>query len=191
MSMARFVADQRTMHRVPHAVCCRILGVSLSWFYKWLGREPQTGRCGAASSTPRSRRRSTRPGGTYGSPRIHADLLEAGWAVSVNTVADSMRRQGLQGRKPKHRKGLTKQDATAAKFPDLLHRDFTAPAPNIKWCGDITEIPTAWILSVVATRVIYACSSKAVNRSAGVSQPRVFRGRVLSCSATAWRSVTL
>jgi hypothetical protein len=49
----------------------------------------------------------------------------------------------------------------------------------------------AWILSVVATRVIYACSSKAVNRSAGVSQPRVFRGRVLSCSATAWRSVTL
>jgi transposase InsO family protein len=62
--------------------------------------------------------------------------------VSVNTVAGSVRRQGLQGRKPKHRKGLTEQDATAAKFPDLLHRDFNAPAPNIKWCGDITEIPT-------------------------------------------------
>lgn len=46
----------------------------------------------------------------------------------------------------------------------------------------------AWILSVVATRAVYACSSKAVNRSAGVSQPRVLRGRVLSCLATAWRS---
>jgi putative transposase len=60
----------------------------------------------------------------------------------VNTVADSMRRQGLQGRKPRHSKGLTKQDKTAPKFPDLLKRDFTAPAPNVKWCGDITEIPT-------------------------------------------------
>ena len=50
--------------------------------------------------------------------------------MSVNTVADSMRRQGLQGRKPKQRTGLTKQDETAAKFPDLLGRDFTAPAPK-------------------------------------------------------------
>ena len=53
-----------------------------------------------------------------------------------------MRRQGLFGRKPKRRKGLTKQGETAPKFPDLLRRDFTAPAPNVKWCGDITEIPT-------------------------------------------------
>ena len=44
----------------------------------------------------------------------------------MNTVADSMRRQGLQGRKPKRRRGLTRQDKTAPKFPDLLNRDFTA-----------------------------------------------------------------
>jgi transposase InsO family protein len=142
VSVARFVADQRTMHQVPHVFCCRILALSVSWFYKWLGREPtdrqvRRGELDAAVKTA-----FDASGGTYGSPRIRADLLEDGWAVSVNTVADSMRRQGLQGRKPKHRKGLTKQDATAAKFPDLLHRDFTAPAPNIKWCGDITEIPT-------------------------------------------------
>ena len=54
---------------------------------------------------------------TYGSPRIHADLVEAGETVGVNTVADSMRRQGLQGRKPKRRRGLTRQDRTAPKFP--------------------------------------------------------------------------
>ena len=40
MSVARFIADQRTMHRVPHAVTCAILGVSESWFYKWVHREP-------------------------------------------------------------------------------------------------------------------------------------------------------
>jgi hypothetical protein len=53
-----------------------------------------------------------------------------------------MCRQGLQGRRPKHRKGLTRQDAKAPKFPDLVHRDFTAMAPNVRWCGDVTEIPT-------------------------------------------------
>jgi hypothetical protein len=50
---------------------------------------------------------------SYGSPRIHADLVEAGEAVSVNTVANSMRRQGLQGRKPKRRRGSTRQDRSA------------------------------------------------------------------------------
>ena len=142
MSVARFIADQRTFYRVPHAVCCAILGVSISWLYKWLERP----------ATPRQRRRAELVAEvwkvfkasrrTYGSPRIHADLLEAGWTVSVNTVADSMRRQGLQGRKPKHSKGLTKQDKKAPKFGDLLKRAFAAPAPNVKWCGDMTEIPT-------------------------------------------------
>ena len=37
---------------------------------------------------------------------------------------------------------MTRQDRTAPKFPDLLNRDFTAAAPNVTWCGDITEIPT-------------------------------------------------
>ncbi len=142
MSVARFVADQRTMHRVPHTVTCAILGISISWFYKWFGRGPTEQARRRAALDARVRELFDASKGTYGSPRIHADLLEAGETVSVNTVADSMRRQGLQGRKPKRSRGLTRQDKSAPKFPDLLHRDFTAPAPNVKWCGDITEIPT-------------------------------------------------
>jgi transposase InsO family protein len=142
VSVARFIADQRTFYRVPVAVCCAILGISIGWFYKWI-KTP-------VSDQLRRRRELDAAvvglfdasGRTYGSPRIHRDLLEAGWSVGENTVADSMRRQGLFGRKPKRRKGLTKQDRAAAKFPDLLRRDFTAPAPNVRWCGDITEIPT-------------------------------------------------
>lgn len=80
--------------------------------------------------------------GLYGSPRLHADLREAGWQVSEKTVADSMRRQGSVARQIKRRGGLTRQDKTAPKFPDLVKRDFTAPAPNRKWVGDMTEIPT-------------------------------------------------
>ncbi len=142
MSVARFIADQRTFYRVPYAVCCAILGVSTSWLYKWLDRPATARQQRRAELDAAVLRMFTASRCTYGSPRIHADLLEAGWQVSVNTVADSMRRQGLQGRKPKRSKGLTRQDRKAPKFPDLLKRDFTAPAPNVKWCGDITEIPT-------------------------------------------------
>ena len=142
MSVARFIADQRTMHGVPHTVTCAILGVSVSWLYKWLNREPTERQRRRAALDKRVRELFERSKRTYGSPRIHADLRAEGWRVSVNTVADSMRRQGLQGRKPKRRSGLTKQDKTAPKFPDLLRRDFTAAVPNDKWCGDITEILT-------------------------------------------------
>jgi putative transposase len=36
VSVARFIADQRTLYRVPVAVCCAILGLSVGWFYKWV-----------------------------------------------------------------------------------------------------------------------------------------------------------
>jgi putative transposase len=143
VSVARFVADQRTFYRVPHTITCALLGVSLSWFYKWISRTP----------TPSERRRAevdtavadafTGARGLHGSPRLHADLREAGWQVSKKTVADSMRRQGLIARRIKRRNGLTRQDRTAPKFPDLLQREFTAGAPNFRWVGDMTEIPTA------------------------------------------------
>ena len=82
--------------------------------------------------------------GTYGSPRVFEDLVEAGWKVSVNTVAASMARQGLAGRSPKRkRRCLTRPDKAAAPIPDLVSRDFNAERRSIRrWCGDLTEIPT-------------------------------------------------
>lgn len=143
MSVARFIADQRTFYRVPVAFTCVLLGVSVSWLYKWLDREP----------TPRARRRAKLDvavaaefkahRGLHGSPRLFVDLRDKGWKVSEKSVADSMRRQGLVARIIKRHNGLTRQDRAAAKFPDLLRRDFTASRINEKWVGDITEIPTA------------------------------------------------
>jgi transposase InsO family protein len=146
VSVARFIASQRTEHRVPHAKCCRWLGVSESWFYKWHDREP----------TPRQQRRaildeavrtsfeeSGGNPGTYGSPRVLEDLIEAGWKVSKNTVAASMARQGLAGRSPKRkRRCLTRPDRAADPIPDLIGRDFSAERIDQRWCGDLTEIPT-------------------------------------------------
>jgi putative transposase len=142
VSVARFIADQRTKHRVPHAFTCRLLGVSESWFYKWLDRPPTARQTRRGEVDDEVRRRFAGSDHSYGSPRIFKDLVEAGWQISEKTVAESMHRQGMQGRKPKRRKGLTKQDKNQPKFPDLLRRDFTAAKPNLKWCGDITEIPT-------------------------------------------------
>ncbi len=151
MSVARFIADQRTVHRVPHTIVCALLGVSLAWFYKWIGRADSPAAA-TGLHTERDRRRDavdravktafTKAKGLHGSPRLHADLRDDGWTVSEKTVADSMRRQGLVARKIKRRNGLTKQDKTAPKFPDLLKRNFTAGRPNAKWVGDMTEIPT-------------------------------------------------
>jgi transposase InsO family protein len=166
VSVARFIADQRTLYRVPLTVCCAILGVSLSWFYKWRDRVP----------TPRQERRQHLDalvaqvfgdsGRTYGSPRIHAELVADGEAVSVNTVADSMARQGLVARAKRRPHNTTKQDRKAKGFPDLLRRDFTAAAQNQRWCGDITELPTdegklylASVLDLYSRRLLAAPTS--------------------------------
>jgi hypothetical protein len=80
--------------------------------------------------------------GTYGSPRLTADLRDAGWQVSVNTVAAVMRELGLAARRRKLRWSLTRQGKGRWRAPDLVGRDFTAEAVNQKWFGDGTEIIT-------------------------------------------------
>ena len=146
MSVTAFIADQRTSHAVPHAVACRALGVSESWFYKWAARPPErpsTATAARRAAIDEAVAKAFRDsGGTYGSPRVHAELVAAGWRLSVNTVADSMARQRLIGRAKKRRKNLTRAEKNARVFPDLIGRDFTAAAPNQKWVGDMTEIPT-------------------------------------------------
>jgi putative transposase len=119
--------------------------VKPSTLYKWLDRPPterQWRRARLDAAVKESFDDSGGTAGTYGSPRVWEDLVEAGWAVSVNTVAASMARQGLVGRSPKRkRRSLTRPDKAAAPIPDLVGRDFTAERINQKWCGDLTEIP--------------------------------------------------
>lgn len=142
MSVARFIAAQRAEYRIPHAVACRALGVCQSWFYKWHRR----------GLPPRVVRRVEldqavagvfwRRQGTYGSPRIVAELREAGWRVSVNTVAASMAGQQLVARSKQRRRGTTRPGRGRWRAADQLGRNFTATRINQRWCGDGTEIPT-------------------------------------------------
>ena len=142
MSLAAFIADQRTSHRVPVAVSCRALEVSESWYYKWNDRPPTKRQQRRAGLDAAVKELFDASDGTYGSPRILTDLRETGWTVSKKSVEASMRRQQLAGRKKKRRKNLTRPDKAARYFPDLVKRDFTANKPNRRWVGDMTEIPT-------------------------------------------------
>ena len=143
MSVSAHIAAQRTEHGVPHAVSCRALGVAESTFYKWRGRPPTPAQQRRAEVDDKVRECFDASGGTYGSPRVRAQLRRGGLAVSKKTVEASMARQGLQGRAPKRRRrGLTRADKAAAAVPDLLRRDFTAEAPDQKWCGDFKQVDT-------------------------------------------------
>jgi transposase InsO family protein len=117
-----------------------------STFYKWRDRPPtprQARRVELDAAVKASFDESGGTPGTYGSPRVFEDLVEAGWRVSKKSVAASMARQGLAGRCPKRkRRSLTRPDKAAAPIPDLVKRDFAAGVINQRWCGDLTEIPT-------------------------------------------------
>jgi putative transposase len=140
--VAALIAAQRDLHHVPAAASCRALGVSRSWFYKWK----------AGSLPPRRVRRDQLKAeiaglfaghdGKYGSPRITADLRDAGWRVSENTVAALMRQQGLAARRKRRRRATTRPGSSRWRAPDLVARRFPASQLNTRWYGDGTEIRT-------------------------------------------------
>ena len=144
--MAAFIAAQRDRHRIPHAVSCRALRVSQSWFYKWASYAR------GGTLPPRAARRARLAaevkrlfevhGGKRGSPVITADLRDAGWRVSENTVAALMREQGLAARPKRRRKSTTRPGRGRWRAPDLVKRQFPAARLNQKWYGDGTEIRT-------------------------------------------------
>ena len=140
--MATFIAAQRAEHQIPYATACRALSVSQAWFYKWRHGDPSPRHARREQLKIAIRRLFAKHRGTYGSPRITADLRDEGWAVSENTVATLMAELGLQARRKRRRKQTTRQRRGRWRAPDLINRDFAASTVNRKWYGDGTEIPT-------------------------------------------------
>lgn len=141
MIVAEFIASQPTGFGVPHAIACRALQVSQSWFYKWINHKSTARDQRRELLDEQIRRLFTASGGTYGSPRITDDLRDAGWRISENTVAARMVELGLAGRLATRRRSLTRQ-GTRPVARDLVGRTFTAVAPDLLWCGDVTQIDT-------------------------------------------------
>jgi putative transposase len=143
---ARLIETELVAAGFPVAVCCRVLGISTAGFYEW--------RAGQAEPCRRSRRdgelieliatihRQSR--GTYGSPRVHAELrMGLDIRVGRKRVARLMRVAGLAGVSRRRRRGCTKRDPTAVPADDLVVRQFRPEGPDRLWVADITEHPTA------------------------------------------------
>jgi putative transposase len=140
--VAAFIAAQRAQHQVPQATACRALGVSEAWFYKWRHGDPSPQHARREQLKVAIARLFAAHRGTYGSPRITADLRDESWAVSENTVAALMRELGLAARRRRRRRSSTRQGRGRWRAPDLIGRQFAASTLNRKWYGDGTEIPT-------------------------------------------------
>jgi len=137
----QFVADHQTRYGVKRL--CRILGVARSSYYYWQSTAVARAARDAADTAlvGKIRAAHTASDGTYGAPRITADLHDAGLTVNHKRDSRVMRRFGVQGLRLRRRVTTTIADPAAAKAPDLIGRDFTAPALNQRYVGDITYLP--------------------------------------------------
>ena len=95
-----------------------------------------------AGLTALIRRIHERSRGTYGVPRVHAELAYEGTRCSRKRVARLMRTAGIEGVHRRRAAHTTVRDRDAAPAPDLVNRVFRVTSPNALWVADITYVPT-------------------------------------------------
>src|SRR5262245_3934001 len=136
-----FVKANQADH--PCATMCRILGVSPSGYYAWRQRPPSARAQQDAELIMKIHTIHLESHGTYGAPRMHAELAAQGIRVGRKRVARLMRTAAVQGVSRRKRIVTTTRDRAARPAPDLVRRDFTADGPDRLWVADITYVPTA------------------------------------------------
>ena len=145
---------------LPIQTAARVLEVSESGFYEWRNRPPSARSIRHVWLTDMIRQVHAASRGTYGAPRVHAELtMGYGIKVGHNAVEMLMRRAGLKGlpgsRRPRRR--ISAIDTA----DDLVDRNFTRTGPDQLWVTDITEHRTregkvycAVVLDVFSRRVV-------------------------------------
>jgi putative transposase len=127
------------------AAACQAAGVTRSAYYAWTtsvtqgASQHQQDEARLVAEIGRIHARSK---GTYGAPRVHAELRRRGWSANHKRVERLMRIHGIVGHRPRRRRSLTKQDHAVPPAPDLLGRLFDPDQVDLAWCGDVTYIPT-------------------------------------------------
>jgi len=149
MSRYRFIAAEKASHRV--SVLCRVLAVSRSGFYAWSGRPPSTRRRQDEDLIEQLRRIHHTSRGTYGAPRIHAELRAEGARHGRKRIARLMRHAGLEGAHRRRFVRTTQADPIRVPAADLVDRVFRAERPNQLWVADITYVRTwaGWLYVAV------------------------------------------
>jgi putative transposase len=141
---------------------CRVLQVSASGYYAWRERAPSRRALDNAVMTERIRTVHAASDATYGMPRVRAELIDQGIAVSRQRVARLMRAAHIRG--VSRRRAFvvtTRRDKDQPRAPDLVKREFKAEGPNQLWVADMTYVPTwagfiylAVVLDVWSRRIV-------------------------------------
>ena len=145
----------------PIATLCRVLDVSASGYYVWLLRPPSARRVLDAALLERIRAIHRKSRGTYGAPRIHAELVDDGWRIGRKRVARLMREAELEGVSRRQWISTTQRRPDARPAPDLVARDFTADGPDQLYVADITYVPT-WAGFLFLAVVLDVCTRRVV-----------------------------
>lgn len=145
----------------PVGAMCRALGVSSSGYYEWRKRLPGPRTKDDARLAVEITAAHKRSRGTYGSPRVHAELRARGTRVGKKRVERLMREKGLQARRKRRFCHTTDSKHPDPIAPNILARRFEPAAPNRVWVTDVTYVWTdegwlylAVILDLFARRVV-------------------------------------
>ncbi|PNG16121.1 IS3 family transposase, partial [Streptomyces sp. 13K301] len=160
MNRCQFVDDHQRRFGVKRL--CSLLGIARSSFYYWrrTAAARAARRSAEAGLAARIRRVHLDSDGTYGAPRITAELRDEGDRINHKRVAKIMRTLGIEGVRLRRRHRTTAADPAAAKAPDLIGRDFTATVVNTKYVGDITYLPVGGGKFCYLATVIDLCSRR-------------------------------
>jgi putative transposase len=142
---------------------CKLLGVSSSGYYAWVKRRPSRRSETDAALIAEIRAAHGASHGTYGAPRVHAELAAKGSYIGRKRVARLMTQAGLAGVSRRRFVTTTAKDG-GRQAPDLVERNFAAEAPDLLWVADITYIPT-WAGFLYLAVVLDAYSRRIVGWS--------------------------
>jgi len=141
VSKYEFIAAHQLQY--PIVVMCRVLDAGRSGFYAWKDREPSQRDRDDDALVVKIRALHRGPRRSYGSPRIHAELVAAHVKVGQKRIARLMRQEGLQGRSGRRKAPRTTVPSTVpVTIPDLVQRRFVASAPDQLWVTDLTYVRT-------------------------------------------------
>jgi putative transposase len=136
----RLIEAKRAQH--PVSLLCDVLGVSRAGFYAWTTRPVSARQRRDDELLALIRQIHDESRGSYGWPRMHAELRARGVRVSRKRVARLMRRAGLSGLLTRRRGRTTIRVPGVRPAPDLVRRHFRPAGPDQLWVADLTEIAT-------------------------------------------------
>jgi transposase InsO family protein len=137
--------------KIPVRRACSLLNVSMSGYYAWKSRKPSQRQRIDMVLLAHIRAQFKTSHETYGSPRMTAELREAGVAVGRHRVARLMRDNGLKAFQKRRFKKTTDSNHKGPIAPNILDQNFMAFGPNQKWGVDISYVWTAegWLYLAV------------------------------------------